>query len=240
MEIKLSSLEAFSPPLQDHYTRQQRALWAAYAPDLQALPLYTWSEGAAVIFGRRAILSGKAGDAEVLAEFLGFLQPEIIEGTPEIIRDLQPFIKGFRPLKRTAFALKASDEEMHVEEHPRLDDVYSILATGFPLAHGYYQWLTHSSLMERRGGSRHFLSGHTTVTRVYALDGFAFYSQVATHPDFQGEGTARKLLAWLGNKDLFEGNKGFLFALEERVGFYMHAGLKPVGEDVILEKIREG
>ena len=93
----------------------------------------------------------------------------------------------YRSEKRTEFDYAPTGRlpELDVDDTPKLDDVYKILAQCFPrLEDSYEIWLTDTSHRIRRGLSQSFLMGdYTTATIQYIIDRVALVGQVGTVPE---------------------------------------------------------
>ena len=117
-----------------------------------------------------------------------------------------------------------------MNELPKLDDVFRILAPCFPaIKNSYELWLTDTSHRVRRGLSQSFLLGdYTTATIQYIIDGVALVGHVGTIPEERGKFHARL------TQDGFQVR---LFARPHRVSYYEEIGFKACGIDLVLERI---
>ena len=143
--------------------------------------------------------------------------------------------------KRTEFSFVAKNDipPLDVNELPKLDDVFRILAPCFPaIKNSYELWLTDTSHRVRRGLSQSFLLGdYTTATIQYIIDGVALVGHVGTIPEERGKFHARQLLYWIGEKLTQDGFQVRLFARPHRVSYYEEIGFKACGIDLVLERI---
>lgn len=177
---------------------------------------------------------------EELAGFVRMLKPFSVELENKYGQKLAVMLEDeYRAQSRTEFNFVAKGilPEIEVDEVPKLDDVYSILAKCFPrLAESYELWITDTSHRVRRGLSQLFLMGdYTTATTQYIIDDVALVGQVGTVPEERGKMHARTLLYWLGERFWQQGITVKLFARPHRVSYYDEIGFKAVGKDVVLE-----
>ena len=142
--------------------------------------------------------------------------------------------------RRTEFAFvsRNSMPQMDVNETPKLDDVFKILATCFPAVKNSYElWLTDTSHRVRRGLAQSFLLGdYSTATIQYIVDKVALVGHVGTVPEERGKFHARKLLYWIGERLTKDGFEVRLFARPHRVSYYEEIGFKECGVDLVLER----
>jgi len=177
---------------------------------------------------------------EELAGFVRMLKPFSVELERKYGEALAQYLEDdYRVQRRTEFTYNATGKlpPLEVDETPKLDDVYSILAKCFPrLAEGYEMWLTDTSHRVRRGLSQSFLMGdYTTATIQYIIDKVALVGQVGTVPEERGKMHARTLLYWIGERLAQQGIAVKLFARPHRVSYYEEIGFKAIGIDVVLE-----
>lgn len=190
---------------------------------------------------------GKSLGGEMLEELAGFtrmLKPFSVELErgfgDELLKLLSDEYRGDR---RTEFTYNPTGKlpPLDVDETPKLDDVYKILAQCFPrLADSYGMWITDTSHRVRRGLSQSFLMGdYTTATIQYIIDNIALVGHVGTVPEERGKMHARTLLYWIGERLAEEGIAVKLFARPHRVSYYDEIGFKAIGIDTVLERIDE-
>ena len=136
------------------------------------------------------------------------------------------------------FVCKNHIPKLDVNEFPKLDDVYDILATSFPaIRNSYSLWLTDMSHRIRKGLSQSFtLKNCSSATIQYIIDGIAFVSHVATIPKERGKHHARELLYWLGERLNNDGFSVQLFARNYNVSYYTEIGFTPIYDDVVFER----
>ncbi len=181
---------------------------------------------------------------EELAGFVRMLKPFSVELERDYGYRLLELLKDeYRGDRRTEFTYIATGKlpPLEVDETPKLDDVYAILASCFPrLADSYELWLTDTSHRVRRGLSQSFLLGdYTTATIQYIIDRIALVGHVGTVPEERGKMHARTLLYWIGERLAQEGISVKLFARPHRVSYYDEIGFKAIGIDVVLERTEE-
>lgn len=212
----------------DYYSRKIRAHYKAYGTDYDFMKFYKIGENAVLSKFNSGVVISSGGnfDMNELMFFLETLCPSEIETDSEI------FIPHYEKVKRTLFSFPdvSLDEEIEVDNNPKLDDVFSVLKTGFDIEDVYSEWLTDTSHRIRHGVSKVYLYGKTTATMQFCDENNAFFGMIATHPSDRGKGKARKLLYHLKNEYKRECT---LFAKDERVSFYEGAGFIKKGEDYI-------
>ncbi len=142
------------------------------------------------------------------------------------------------PRTEFEFVCKENIPDLCVNETPRLDDVFEILKTSFPLISKTRDlWITDTSHRIRRGLSQSFtLSCVTSATIQYIIDDIAFVGHVATIPSERGKHHARELLYWIGEKLNSDGFKVRLYARNYNVSYYTEIGFLPINNDVVLER----
>ncbi|ADU21518.1 hypothetical protein [Ruminococcus albus] len=187
---------------------------------------------------------GKELPEEMLEELSGFvrmLKPFSVELERQYGEKLAVLLDDeYRSEKRTEFTYSPTGKlpQLEVDELPKLDDVYKILAQCFPrLEDSYEMWLTDTSHRIRRGLSQSFLMGdYTTATIQYIIDKIALVGQVGTIPEERGKMHARTLLYWIGERLWQQGIAVKLFARPHRVSYYEEIGFKAMGIDTVLER----
>ncbi len=187
------------------------------------------------------LIVGKEFDREELITFAQMNKPFRIEGSDKAI-ELMTGMDGYRKLHRTIFKLR-SDESNVIDENdinfePKLDDVYEILAEGFPNLLDYPLWLADTSHRVRHGLSRVFsYKDSTTASFVYDINGYVLVGQVATKLSARGSGYARVFLKWLAKYISEQGKTAFLYALDTRESFYREIGFEVYNDEYVLERI---
>ncbi len=187
------------------------------------------------------LIDGDSFEKEELQSFVHMYRPFRIEGSSVGI-ELLYGIDGYRKLHRTAFRLTPDEypdiDETQIDTAPSLDDVYTILAEGFPNLLDYPMWLTDVSHRVRHGISRVFCyKGSTTASVIYDINGFVLVGQVATKASARGSGYARTLLKWLAAQLEKEGKIALLDALDTRASFYREIGFEVYSDEYVLERI---
>lgn len=225
--------------------------------------------GTAHDFLRFFFLEAKGQRYGMFSQFNGALMISTFEGKElpdELLEELAGFVRMLKPFsvelekkygdrllgllsdeyrgdRRTEFTYNPTGRlpKLEVDETPKLDDVYKILASCFPrLADSYEMWLTDTSHRVRRGLSQSFLMGdYTTATIQYIIDDIALVGHVGTIPEERGKMHARTLLYWIGERLAQEGISVKLFARPHRVSYYDEIGFKAIGIDTVLERIEE-
>ncbi len=218
----------------DYYSEKIKAHYKAYGTGYDFMKFYKFGENSVLAkFNGGVVISSDGNfDMEELMFFIETLCPAEIETPVEI------FPVGYEKIRRTLFAFPdiPLTEETEVDDNPRLDDVFSVLKTGFDIEDVYSEWLTDTSHRIRHGISKAYLCEKTTATMQFEGEDFAFFGMIATHPSERGKGKARKLLYHLKNEYKKE---CLLFAKDERVSFYEGAGFIKKGEDYIYIRRKE-
>ena len=223
------------------YGRRFRALHSAYGTGYDFCRFYEIiqenGQAFAVVFNSAMTLCATGSvDMEEIHLFMEMNQIFSVEMPRLLGESFQPF--GYNKVLRILFGFASGEYpmNMHVNEVPPLDEVFTILKTGFPLENAYALWLTDVSHQIRHGASRIYLYNNTTATQYYCMDNVAFFGQIATLPEDRGKGHARELLYWLFARMAEEGIQAQLYAKPERVSFYKGIGFKEVDRDFIFER----
>ncbi|WP_028504563.1 N-acetyltransferase [Ruminococcus sp. FC2018] len=248
-QLDLKTLEKLSS---NNYTRRIKSHFLAYSTKYEfcrffAVDDYDKHCGIICMFNSSMIVSGFDGTAfsrDILSEIASFAvinKPLSVEFPVEYSQDLERMCSiEYIGDKRTEFAFSAQGElpELNVQELPRLDDVYAILAQCFPaIKNNHGLWLTDTSHRVRRGLAQSFiLDSCSTATVQYIIDRVALIGHVGTLPEERGKHHARKLLYWIGEKLTADGFDVRLFARPHRVSYYEEIGFKKCGLDIVLER----
>lgn len=185
--------------------------------------------------------SGDANAAAELSMFIDMHQPFRVEGAQSVLSALQ--ISNYQQLRRSVFQLVPGGisplfDPAQVNTAPRLDDVYAILAEGFPNLIAYPLWLTDTSHMVRRGLRQCFTYFDVTAaTAVYDYGGHVLIGQVATKTAARGKGYARDFLHWIANDLDARGKTGILYALDIRKSFYEEIGFSLLETGFVWERL---
>lgn len=178
---------------------------------------------------------------EDLLTLIAMNKPQTIEMNVNLALKIKDNLDEYEKCDRAEFEFVSKNHlpNMLVDECPKLDDVFAVLKTSFPvIADSYDLWLTDTSHKVRRGLSQCFMLGNfTTATIQYICDNNALVGHVATIPEERGRFHARKLLYWLGEKLNKEGVNVRLFARSHRVSYYEEIGFKEIGRDIVFERI---
>ena len=238
----------------NHYSRRIKSHFQAYGTKYDFARFFeiTDSEGKTVgmivIFNASMIVSTYEGcsmDEQGLYELSQF----IIMNSPLVVEIEVCYSDVLRPLLAEAYTTDVRTQFefsgrnalpiMDVNELPKLDDVYKVLASSFPsIAENYELWITDTSHRVRRGLSQSFLLGdYTTATIQYIVDKVALIGHVATVPERRGEFHARRLLYWIGERLTLDGFTVRLFARPHRVSYYEEIGFKELETDIVFERI---
>jgi GNAT superfamily N-acetyltransferase len=248
-QLDLHTLEKLSS---NNYTRRIKSHFLAYSTKYEfcrffAVDDYDKHCGIICMFNSSMIVSSFEDtpfSREILSEIASFAvinKPLSVELPVKYARDLERMCSiEYMGDKRTEFAFSAQGElpELDVQELPRLDDVFNILADCFPaIKNNHGLWLTDTSHRVRRGLAQSFvLEGCTTATVQYIIDRVALIGHVGTLPEYRGQHYARKLLYWIGEKLTADGFDVRLFARPHRVSYYEEIGFKKCGLDIVLER----
>ncbi|MBO5576317.1 MAG: GNAT family N-acetyltransferase [Ruminococcus sp.] len=251
-QLSKLSMETLERLEKNNYTRRIKSHFLAYSTRYEfcrffAVDDYDKGCGIISVFNSSMMLSSFEGvtfDEDMLSEIASFIvmnKPYSVE-FPVQYADVLERMCSIEYLgdRRTEFAFSAQGElpELDVQELPRLDDVYGILADCFPaIKNNHGLWLTDTSHRVRRGLAQSFiLEGCTTATVQYIIDRVALIGHVGTLPEHRGKHHARKLLYWIGEKLTADGFDVRLFARPHRVSYYEEIGFKKCGVDIVLER----
>ena len=246
-EALLDSLEA------DHYARRIKSHFQAYGTKYDFARFFEITDdegsplGMIVIFNASMIVSsvrGKALDEARICELAQFIlmnAPLVVELSVIYSDALRPLLEAeYTTDIRTQFEFSSRNAlpQLDVNELPKLDDVFKVLASSFPsIAENYELWITDTSHRVRRGLSQSFLLGdYSTATIQYIVDKVALIGHVATVPERRGEFHARKLLYWIGERLTLDGFTVRLFARPHRVSYYEEIGFKELETDIVFER----
>ncbi len=236
----------------NHYSRRIKSHFQAYGDKYDFACFYKIVDekpvGMIAIFNASMIVStfdGAALDNDLLVELSQFIimnAPLVVEIEAEYSEALKPLLaEVYTTDVRTQFEFSSRNALpiLDVNELPKLDDVYKVLASSFPsIAENYELWITDTSHRVRRGLSQSFLLGdYSTATIQYIVDKVALIGHVATVPERRGEFHARKLLYWIGERLTLDGFTVRLFARPHRVSYYEEIGFKELGTDIVFERI---
>ena len=237
----------------DHYTRRIKSHFQAYGTKYDFARFFVIEDdggrelGMIALFNASMIVStvsdirlDKAKICE-LSQFILINGPLMVEIDVAYSDELVPLLSEMYTTDiRTQFEFssKHSLPQLDVNELPRLDDVFRVLALSFPsIAENYELWMTDTSHRVRRGLSQSFLLGdYSTATIQYIVDKVALIGHVATVPERRGEFHARKLLYWIGERLTLDGFTVRLFARPHRVSYYEEIGFKELETDIVFER----
>ena len=198
-------------------------------------------QNSTLLISSRDDFTGDAEAAVELSMFINMHQPFRVEGAQSLISALR--LTGYQELRRSVFRLEPAPvsplfEPARVNTEPRLDDVYAILAEGFPNLIAYDLWLTDTSHMVRRGLRQCFTYfDMTAATAVYDYGGHVLIGQVATRTAARGRGYARDFLHWIANDLAARGKTGILYALDIRRSFYEEIGFTLLETEYVRERL---
>ncbi|MBQ1904726.1 MAG: hypothetical protein II168_10210 [Ruminococcus sp.] len=248
-QLSLPTLEKLTP---NNYTRRIKSHFLAYSTKYEfcrffAVDDYDEHLGIICVFNSSMMVSSFEGitfDEDTLSEIASFIvmnKPYSVESPVQYAPALERMCQiEYVGDKRTEFAFAAKSEipELDVQELPKLDNVFAILAECFPaIKNNHGLWLTDTSHRVRRGLAQSFiLDGCTTATVQYIIDKTALIGHVGTLPAERGKHHARKLLYWIGEKLTADGFDVRLFARPHRVSYYEEIGFKKCGLDIVLER----
>ncbi|MBQ2581810.1 MAG: hypothetical protein II574_09310 [Ruminococcus sp.] len=248
-QLSLQTLEKLTP---NNYTRRIKSHFLAYNTKYEfcryfAVDDYDEHLGIICVFNSSMMVSSFDGitfDEDTLSEIASFIvmnKPFSVEFPVQYASALERMCQiEYVGDKRTEFAFAAKSEipELDVQELPKLDDVFAILAECFPaIKNNHGLWLTDTSHRVRRGLAQSFiLDGCTTATVQYIIDRVALIGHVGTLPAERGKHHARKLLYWIGEKLTADGFDVRLFARPHRVSYYEEIGFQKCGLDIVLER----
>ena len=238
----------------NHYSRRIKSHFLAYGVSYDFCRFYFVREDQASdndavisIFNASMVVSVFEGhtlsDNEIseLATLIFMTKPVTVELGLDYSKRLSVLIsEDYNVFDRTMFEFVCKNHipKLDVNELPKLDDVYDILATSFPaIRNSYSLWLTDTSHRVRKGLSQSFtLKNCSSATIQYIIDGIAFVGHVATIPKERGKHHARELLYWLGERLNEDGFSVQLFARSYNVSYYTEIGFLPIYDDIVLER----
>lgn len=234
-----------------HYTRRIRSHYLAYGTKYDFCKFFLvrdkdGDKGIISLFNSSmvaSVFSGKSFSNEDITElsiFVNMTKPFTVELDLRYAEKLYELLKDdYRRFSRVEFEFRCKSElpDINVNETPRLDDVFDILKTSFPIIRQTKDlWITDTSHRVRRGLSQSFtLGSYTSATIQYIIDDIAFVGHVATIPSERGKHHARELLYWIGEKLNADGFKVRLYARSYNVSYYTEIGFEPVNSDIVLE-----
>ena len=251
-QTKDIDLELIARLRDNNYSRRIKSHFLAYGTKYDFLRFFFIEQK-----GEKLGMFSEFNSALMISTFEGReFSDEMLEELSGFIRMLKPFSvelerkygdrlaqlldDEYRSEKRTEFDFVPIGKlpQLEIDETPKLDDVYRILAQCFPrLEDSYEIWLTDTSHRIRRGLSQSFLMGdYTTATIQYIIDKVALVGQVGTVPEERGKMHARTLLNWIGERLWQQGIRVKLFARPHRVSYYDEIGFKAMGIDTVLER----
>lgn len=236
----------------DHYKRRVKSNFEAYGTEYDFCQFFALLDDSEEIkllisqFNSTMVVANSTDcifDETICNDILTLIsmnKPQTIEMSVRLAEKIKDILNDYEKCDRTEFEFVSKNylPNMVVDECPKLDDVFSILKTSFPvIADSYDLWLTDTSHKVRRGLSQCFVLGNfTTATIQYICDNTALVGHVATIPEERGRFHARKLLYWLGEKLDKEGVNVRLFARSHRVSYYEEIGFKDIGMDIVFER----
>ncbi len=238
----------------NHYSRRIKSHFLAYGVSYDFCRFYFVRENERAdndavvsIFNASMVVSVFQGhnlsDNEIseLATLIFMTKPVTVELGLSYSKKLSKIIDvDYNVFDRTMFEFVCKNHipKLDVNELPKLDDVYDILATSFPaIKNSYSLWLTDTSHRVRKGLSQSFtLNNCSSATIQYIIDGIAFIGHVATIPEERGKHHARELLYWIGERLNDDGFSVQLFARSYNVSYYTEIGFLPIYNDIVLER----
>lgn len=234
-----------------HYSRRIRSHFIAYGTKYDFCRFFLVKDGDDVkglisLFNSSMVVSAFSNkvfseqDITELSIFVNMTKPFTVELDLRYAYRLYDLVQSdYRDFKRVEFEFRCSSRipKINVNETPKLDDVFEILQTSFPIIKQTKDlWLTDTSHRIRRGLSQSFTLGcYSSATIQYIIDDIAFVGHVATIPSQRGKHHARELLYWIGEKLNADGFKVRLYARSYNVSYYTEIGFEPVNDDIVLE-----
>ncbi len=238
----------------NHYSRRIKSHFLAYGVSYDFCRFYfvreneaSYNDAVVSIFNSSMVVSVFEGhilsDDEIseLATLVYMTKPVTVELRVDFSKKLSRLIsEDYNVFDRTMFEFVCKDHipKLDVDELPKMDDVYNILATSFPaIRNSYSLWLTDTSHRVRKGLSQSFtLKNCSSATIQYIIDGIAFVGHVATIPKERGKHHARELLYWIGERLNDDGFSVQLFARSYNVSYYTEIGFLPIYNDIVFER----
>lgn len=238
----------------NHYSRRIKSHFLAYGAGYDFCRFYyvreeekAENDAVVSIFNSSLVVSvfenHTLSDNEIieLATLIFMTKPVTVELKADYSKKLSRRIgDDYNAFDRTMFEFVCKNHipKLDVNETPRLDDVYEILATSFPaIKNSYSLWLTDTSHRVRKGLAQSFtINNCTSATIQYIIDRIAFVGHVATIPEERGKHHARELLYWLGERLNDDGLSVQLFARSYNVSYYTEIGFIPIYDDIVFER----
>ncbi len=218
----------------NYYGKKIQSLVNAYGINYNFSRLYKYDSGYFHIYNSSMVIDSTSNNIEELCEYINMTKPVSVEVSSNIALQLDD---NYISKDRTLFMGITHDNNISSEDiytNSKLDNVYDILRESFGLTE-HDIWYADISHKIRHGVSNTYLYANTTVTMQFDIDGFVFVSHIATSANDRGKGIARNLLYYLCNRYNNEKKEMYLFALDERKGFYKSIGFEPCDWDNIYE-----
>lgn len=245
------TLQTLASLPENHYTARIKSHFDAYGTSYDFCRFFVISQeklkALICIFNSTMVVSiceNEDINDEIIRElslFARMNKPNYLEGNSELLSAVFDELADEYSLeKRTLFEFENTtfNAEEAIDDNPKLDEVYKILAKSFPsLKDCYDLWLTDTSHRIRRGMSQVFLYKNcSTLTVQYMLSGKALIGHVATSEENRGRNYARELIYHVASLLKKQGLTAILFARENRVSYYKEIGFKAVFTDIVLER----
>ncbi len=218
-----------------YYGKKIRSYYEAYGAEYDFCRFYASDNGGVMLlYNSTMTIDGEFEQSE-LEGFVEMLDLCTIEVSKDMHLQLG---EDMQKLHRTLFKLVPKENNVDkklVNVNTLHKEAFEIISDGFGVTE-FDLWYVDIFRRINKGSAELYLYKNTTVTRAFEVDGFAFYSHIATASAERGKGTARNLLYYLCVEAEKRGSEAFLFAKDERKSFYEEAGFIPVGYDYIYEK----
>lgn len=233
---------------QDSFTALRiRALWRAYVDFIGAggpgteIPAFYANETGKIALCKEGNFAALFLENESLRTNAEAFLP-LIAG--EILSEYPLDLPGFQAGSGGIYAMETCSGEMLPGVTEALQPAYELLSQVFPDGinpQTYSQWYADLSHRVRHGMSRVFtLDGRCTGTLYFIENGQLAVTQLATHPDFRGQGLARRMLQHIAASAHVDGQpfERILLMSQSPASdhFYEHIGFHRTGNYFIYER----
>lgn len=220
-------------PLTGVEAQKIRALCRAYGFGYDFCRVYAQGESAflSLLDGSAVLWAAQGADFGELAEFLrmnGF--SELFCGG-EAARELSARL-GLAPQQALLMRFDGCAQDYTVDYSPCLSDVYEIVGQAFGME--FEPWYLDLSHRIRHGVSTAALAGRSALVIQHRANGEALLSQIATDPQYTGQGSASRLI--LGVCARLAPDRVYVLCERRLEGFYARLGFTMQDVKYILKR----
>lgn len=184
-------------------------------------------------------------------EFLQMMSWNTLEGPAEIVEQMSeklgcsPQLLSFgqameRPYSLPRLSLENRSIQDEIRENPPLQEVFQILRDSVPefSVVDEMEWRRDAShLLRHNGGKYGAVPGKAAAAVAAHSPCWGLISQVATRPEFRGNGYASALTAWCVDVLAGEGRSAALLCQSSQAGrIYVRLGFKAAGRFAVLHR----